>query len=285
MININIDPVAIRIGPIPIGWYGIMVVLAVLTIILWLVREVRRGADFIFDTVITAAVVGIPSGVVFSRLLHILDHWSYYSQHLNEMVGGEGLTIWGAVLGGTLGMWIYSRFSRFKYSKFLDAIAPAVILGQAIGRIGCTINGCCNGLPTTLPWGIRYTNPASYGYFDSIVLPGGVGLHPVVVYEMIYDLIIFGVLLKLRKRFKPDGALYAIYLSFYSVWRFVIDFLRPGVPLLFGLHEAQLISILVLLVTIPFIILKARLADKVVVPEVTQTQVVTEPAPPAQPQS
>ncbi len=285
MININIDPVAISIGPITIGWYGIMVDLAVVTIILWLVREVRRGAEFTFDTAITAAVVGIPSAVVFSRLLHIVDHWSYYSQHLNELVGGEGLTIWGAVLGATLGIWIYSRFSHFKYSKFLDAIAPAVILGQAIGRIGCTINGCCNGLPTTLPWGIRYTNPASYGYFDSIVLPGGVGLHSVVVYEMIYDLIIFGVLLKLRKRFKPDGALYAIYLSFYSVWRFVIDFLRPGVPLLFGLHEAQLISILVLLVTIPFIILKVRPADKVAVPEVTQAEAVTEPAPPAQPQS
>ncbi len=285
MININIDPVAISIGPISISWYGIMVDLAVVTIILWLIREVKRGAEFTFDTAITAAVVGIPSGVVFSRLLHILDHWDYYSVHLNELVGGEGLTIWGAVLGAALGIWIYSRFSHFKYGVFVDAIAPATILGQAIGRVGCTINGCCNGLPTTLPWGLRYINPASFGYYDTVVLPGGVGLHPVVVYEIIFDLIIFGVLLKLRGRFKPSGALFAIYLSFYSVWRFVIDFLRPGVPLLFGLHEAQLIAILVLLVTVPFIILKVRPADKTVAPVVVEPAATTEPVPPAQPQS
>ena len=274
MIEIGINPKIFSIGPITIGWYGVMVDIAVIVIILWLLRAVKRDTELTADTVITAAIVGIPSGVIFSRLLHVLDQWGYYSQHLNEIIGGEGLTIWGAVLGATLTIWIYSKISNFKYTHFLDVIAPAVILGQAIGRVGCTINGCCYGSPTALPWGIRYTNPESFGYFDSTSLPPGIGLHPVPVYEIIFNLTVFAILLRFRGRFKPDGSLYAIYLTFYAVWRLVIDFLRQGTPFAFGLHEAQVISIAVLLITIPFIIFRVRPVKKDI--QTTEAQPTTQ---------
>ena len=248
MIEIGINPVAF----LNVRWYGIFVTLAIIVIILWLVWQVRRGANLSYNTVFTAALVGIPSGIVLARLLHVIDRWDYYSQNLGQIIGGSGLTAYGAVLGAALGIWIYSKFSKLQFGYFADLVAPAVIVAQAvIGRVGCTINGCCYGVKTSLPWGIVYTHPDSLG-------PLGVAVHPTQVYELIFGLIVFGILLKLRGRFKPDGSLFLIYLGLYSVWRIGIDFLREGTPFLFGLHQAQVIGIIVLAITISLLALRTR---------------------------
>jgi phosphatidylglycerol:prolipoprotein diacylglycerol transferase len=251
MITISIDPVAFTIGPIEVRWYGIMIALAILTVVMWTAWQVKKGASVSYDTVFTAALVGIPSGVVLSRLLHVIDAWEYYGQNLGEIIGGGGLTAYGAVLGATLGIWVYSRFSRFQFGYFADVVAPGIILAQAVGRVGCTLNGCCYGSETFLPWSIVYTHPGS-------LCPLGVAVHPTQVYELIWNLLVFGVLFKLRGRLKPDGSLYLIYLSLYSAYRLGTDFLRDGTSFLFGLHQAQVIAIIVLAIAIPFLSLKAR---------------------------
>ncbi|MBA7571755.1 Phosphatidylglycerol--prolipoprotein diacylglyceryl transferase [subsurface metagenome] len=252
MITISIDPVAF----LNIRWYGIFIALAIIWIILWLVWQVRGGAHLSYETIFTAALVGIPSGIVLARLLHVIDLWGYYIQNPREIIGGSGLTAYGAVLGAALGIWIYSKFSKLQFGYFADLVAPAVIVAQAvIGRIGCTINGCCYGVKTSLPWGIVYTHPDSLG-------PLGVAVHPTQVYELIFGLIVFGILLKLRGRFKPDGSLFLIYLGLYSVWRIGIDFLREGTPFLFSLHQAQIIGIIVLAITIPLLALRTRWIKK-----------------------
>ena len=253
MITISIDPVAFAIGSIEVRWYGIMVALAILTVVLWTAWQVKKGANISYDTLFTAALVGIPSGVILSRLLHVIDGWEYYSQNPGEIIGGGGLTAYGAVLGTTLGIWIYSRFSKFQFGYFADVVAPGIILAQAIGRVGCTLNGCCYGLETFLPWSIVYTHPGS-------LCPLGVTVHPTQVYEIIWNLLVFGVLLKLRGRLKPDGSLFLVYLSLYSVYRLGADFLRPGTPFLFGLHQAQVIAIIVLAIAIPLLVSKTRWA-------------------------
>ncbi len=247
MIEIGIDPIAF----LNIRWYGIFIALAIIWIILWLVWQVRRGANLSYETVFTAALVGIPSGIVFSRLLHVIDLWDYYSQNPGQIIGGGGLTAYGAILGAALGIWIYSRFSKLNFSYFADLVAPAIILAQAVGRVGCTINGCCYGTLTSLPWGIIYTHPDSFA-------PLGVATHPTTVYELIYNLIVFAVLLKLRRRFKPNGSLFLIYLSLYSLWRLATDFLRVGTPFLFGLHQAQVIGIIVLAICVSLLALRTR---------------------------
>jgi len=250
MIEIGIDPVAF----LNIRWYGIVVALAIIWIILWLVWQVRRGANLSYETILTAAVVGIPSGIVLARLLHVIDLWEYYSQNPGQIIGGGGLTAYGAVLGAALGIWIYSKFSKLQFGYFADLVAPSVIVAQAvIGRIGCTINGCCYGIeaPTWLPWSVVYTHHNSYA-------PLGIPLHPTQPYELIFGLIVFGILFKLRGRFKPDGSLFFIYLSLYAVWRLGIDFLRVGTPFLFGLHQAQVISIIVLAICVSLLALRTR---------------------------
>jgi len=268
--TMNIDPVAI--GALGIRWYGIMVGLAVLALVLWTLWQVRRGANLSSDTVLTAALVGIPSGIVVSRLLHVIDNIVIarlhpelvlsgsvidYAQHPGQIVGSSGLTIYGAILGAILGIWIYSKFSDFKFGYFADVIAPGVILAQAIGRVGCTINGCCHGLvaPAWLHWTITY--PAGHDYFVGADFLGK-PLYPTQPYEIIFCLIVFAVLFKLKGRLKPDGSLFAVYLALYSLWRIGIDFLRVGSPFFFGFHQAQVMGIIVLLVIIPLLAIRTR---------------------------
>jgi len=247
MINIDINPIAF----LNVRWYGIMIALAIIVIVLWMVWQVRKGARISYDTVFTAALVGIPSGIVLARLLHVIDLWEYYSQNPGQIIGGSGLSAYGAILGAALGIWVYSKFSKLQFGYFADLVAPAIILGQAVGRVGCTINGCCYGIETSLLWGISYTHP------DSLA-PLGIVVHPTQVYEIIYLMIIFGVVLKLKGRLKPDGSLFLVYLSLYSLWRFGIDFIREGTSFLLSLHQAQVIAIIVLAIAIPLLAYRTR---------------------------
>jgi len=255
MFYLGVNPVAFTIGLISVRWYGIMVALAVVTLILWALWSVKKGARISYETVINAAIVGIPSGIIFSRLLHVIDYWDYFMEHPGEIVGGSGLTIYGAVLGAALGVWIFSRFRKISFGYLADMLAPGIILAQAVGRVGCTINGCCYGIESHLPWAVIYTHPESLG-------PIGIPVHPTQPYEIIYNLIVFGILFSLRKRFRPDGSLFLVYLTFYAVWRLGIGFIREGKALLFGLHEAQLISIVVLIITITLLALRTRWVKK-----------------------
>jgi len=253
LITIGINPIAFTIGEISVRWYGVMIALAVVVLILWMVWQIRRGADISYDRLLTVALIAIPSGIIISRLLHIIDLWGFYMANPGLLWGFGGLTIWGAILGATLGIWIYSRFTDFKYGYFMDVIAPGVLLAQAVGRVGCTINGCCYGMaaPAWLPWSVVYTHPDSYA-------PLGIAVHPTQPYEIIFLLIVFGVLFWLRKRFQPEGSLFLIYLSMYSIWRLGLGFLRDGTDFLFGLQQAQVIGIIVLLIVIPMLVLRTR---------------------------
>jgi phosphatidylglycerol:prolipoprotein diacylglycerol transferase len=258
MIEVNINPIAFSIGPINVGWYGIMVTLAIITLVGWALYWAKKDPDITYDNVINAALVGIISGVIFSRLLHVIDLWNYYIHNPSKIIGGEGLTIWGAVLGAALGIWIYSRISKKSFAHFADMLAPGIILAQAIGRVGCTILGDDYGYPTTLPWGFVYTSPNS----PANQVMGLTPTHPVVLYEIFYNLIIFGVLMLLRKKLKPDGSLFLVYLGFYSIWRIGSDFLREGTDFLFGLHQAQFIGVVVLLICVFLIVLRTRWVKK-----------------------
>ena len=251
MITIGIDPVAFTIGSIEVRWYGIMVALGITALVLWMLWQVKKGAKISYDTAFTAALVGIPSGVILARVLHVIDLWEYYGQNPGQIIGGGGLTAYGGVLGAALGVWIYSRFSRFRFGYFTDVIAPGIILAQAIGRVGCILNGCCYGSETLLPWGIIYNHPDS-------ACQVGAAVHPTQAYEIIWNLTVFGILIALKGRLKPDGSLFLVYLSLYSVWRFGSDFLRDGTPFLFGLHQAQVIAAIVLAIAIPLLVLRTR---------------------------
>jgi phosphatidylglycerol:prolipoprotein diacylglycerol transferase len=271
LINFGANPVAFELGSFSMRWYSTFLTLAVVWLIFWMWLQVKKGAQITLDTVLSMALVGIPSGIIFARLLHVIDDIVIaslhpeltasgqvinYLQHPGLIIGGAGLTIYGAILGAALGIWIYCKITKTKMGYIVDLMAPGIIIAQAIGRVGCLLNGCCYGTPTTLPWGLVYTDPQSFGF------NGGIPTHPTVVYEIIYCIIVFAVLMMLRKKLKPDGSLFALYLALYAAWRLGIDFLRDGTPFLFGLHQAQVISIIVLAITVPWMIKNSRLVKK-----------------------
>ncbi len=258
MITISIDPVAFHIGPMEVRWYGIIVALGVAAVILWMTRQITsKKADLPSPPDPIVIVFAILSGVVASKLFHVID-MKVTTGQWGQFFSGAGLSIYGAVIGVSLFFWIYSKVKHYQFGLFADLVAPGIILAQAIGRVGCTINGCCYGMPTSLPWGVVYTHPDSIAYFASQALPQGMGLHPTQPYELVFCLIGFAILLRLRGRLKPDGSLFLVYFTLYSAWRVGIDFLREGTPFLLGLHQAQFIAIVVLAVTIPLLALRTR---------------------------
>jgi phosphatidylglycerol---prolipoprotein diacylglyceryl transferase len=253
---IGIDPVILKIGPVSLSWYGLMVALGVVTVVAWLAWQNKIYRVLNHDNLFNVALVGILSGIVFSKVLHVIDQLDYYTHNPGRILSGEGLTIWGAVLGAAIGIWIYSKISRqFRYLAFGDMIAPGIILAQAVGRVGCTINGCCYGIASDSPLAVIYNHPHSYA-------PVGVAVLPTQVFEIFYDLVVFGILVALKDRLKPEGSLFIVYFALYSAWRFGIEFIRTGTPFLFGLHQAQFIALVILAITLPIIVMRVRWNNK-----------------------
>ena len=147
-------------------------------------------------------------------------------------------------------MIIVARIRAFPLAPYADLAALGLILAQAIERIGDIINGEHISKVTSLPWGVSYThlNSPAFG------LPP---THPAVAYELLMDLIIFGVLLKLRRRIRPDGSLFLLYLTLYSTGRFFLSFLRLDSNTVFlSLNQPQWIGLLVLVVAIPLLVFR-----------------------------
>ena len=256
MIEIGIDPILFEIGPLALGWHGIFVILAVIVGILVSLR-LARGDAIDRGIIYGIAPWAVLGGLVGARLFHVLDYLALYATEPVAMLRfwDGGLSIFGAILGGTLAGAIYARMSGLSLGHLADLAAPGLILAQAVGRIGCTINGDAYGLPTSLPWAFVYTHPDAYA-------PLGVLGHPSPVYEIIWDLLVFAVIWRMRGRIRPEGSLFLVYLSLYAFGRFFIEFTRALPSLeqinLGGLHEAHFIALLVLAVCVPLLIYRMR---------------------------
>jgi len=248
-IKVSIDPVLVSIGPADIRWYGLMFTLGIVVVVLWTLAGAKK-AGISKDIIYTSALWAIPFGLIISHLVYVLDDLDHFVDHPSDIFNLEGFTIYGGMLGGLLGIWIYNRLRGQPFGRLADAMAPGVMLGLAVGRIGCTINGCCYGTKTTLPWGIIYTDKDSYA-------PTGVAVHPTQVYELLFCLAVFGILLGLRRKLKVEGSLILLCLIIYSAGRFLLSFIRENTTY-GGLREAQIISLLVLLITVPLFIYNIR---------------------------
>ena len=245
MVTINIDPVLVHLGPIAVSWYGLAIASAIFAAFRLTVSEARRrgiDTDPLADLVIWVVIGGLVGG----RLLHVIDRWSVYAADPMQvlMVQNGGLAIEGAILGGTLAGIIGARRLGLPVFRLSDAVAPGLILGQAIGRLGCLVNGDALGPATDGTWGIRYVNPGA------MAPQLGTAYQPTFAYEAMWDLIVFAILWSMRGRLRQDGQLFALYLALYAVGKFALTFLRTEVIWLYGLQEAQLVAIGVLLLAI-----------------------------------
>ncbi len=247
-IIIDINPVLFASGPVTIRWYGVMISVAIIVAGLLAIREAKR-IGISEDEVLYVLVWAVPAALAGARLFHVIDAWDYYITYPLQILAIQegGLAIYGGLAGGLLaGAWAARRKGILSW-KLLDIAAPSMILGQAIGRIGCFINGDHQGAPANLPWATAYVNPGS-------LAPDSEPRHPTQVYELLYDLAVFALLIALRPRLKRDGMVFALYAALYAFGRFWISALREDAPFLMGLKEDQVISVLAFLVAIPLMV-------------------------------
>jgi prolipoprotein diacylglyceryl transferase len=215
-----------HLGPIPIRAYALCII-AGIAVAVWLTRRrwAARGGDP--DVVLDIAMWAIPFGVVGGRLYHVLtDPELYFAPGRDPMraffIWEGGLGIWGAVALGALGAWIGCRRRGIDLLDFGDALAPGLVLAQAIGRWGNYFNQELYGGPTTLPWAVRI-DPA-HRPADS---PNVALYHPTFLYESLWNVAVAVLLLWVDRRFTvPRGKLFALYVAAYTLGRGVIEGLR-----------------------------------------------------------
>ena len=260
--NLNLDPTIVSVGALDIGWHGIMMFLGTVTgvgVTLYLARKVGIKDDITFSAALWAVIFGF----IGARVTNVIDNWAeYYSHNPGKILAVQegGLGWYGALIGGTLAVAVYSRIAKFSLARFADAAAPGLFLGLSIGRIGCTLNGDAIGAETTLPWGLAYTNPAALVPRELL----GVPTHPSPIYEIMWNAVMLLILWRLWKRLSPDGSLFLVSLVLYAIGRFIISWSRAE-DLVWGgpLHQSHVISIgIFLFAVVMLIVRKTRLVKR-----------------------
>jgi phosphatidylglycerol:prolipoprotein diacylglycerol transferase len=237
--TVTIDPIIVSFGHLALRWYS-LILLTATAVGVWLTAKEAARRGFREDDVYDAALWILGGGLVGARLFHVLDHWSdiFAADPIRALYIWEGgLAIWGAVVGGLIAAAIVCWRRGWNFAKLLDAGAPGVVLAQAIGRIACVITGDAVGKPTAGPFGLAYTSP------NALVPKLGVYYTPMPIYELIVNLGIFVLLWLLRKRQWRDGTLFLVYLTLYSIERFLLAFTSSYQILAFGLTQSQVVAI------------------------------------------
>ena len=252
--EINLDPNVFQLGPLLITWHGFFSAVG-LAIGLWITARLVRGSTMTGDDVYTVAMAAVPGGIVGARLLFVLENWHLFADRpLGVFAINEGgISIYGAVIGGSIAGAILARRMRFPVAFLADRSAIGLIVGEAIGRIGDIINGEHHGREAFgLPWSVTYTHPGT-------LAEPRVPVHLAVAYEMLWDLVMGGLLYLLLRRQPLHGMTYVAYLFVYSLGRFWTGFFRKDTIVLpasptgdIGLGMAQTIAVLLMLISIPW---------------------------------
>ena len=249
------------LGPIPLRAYAICIMLGIL-LALWVThrRYAARGGDT--DMVWDAAIVAIPAGIIGGRLYHVItDADKYFCDTCNPAdalnITAGGLGIWGAVALGAAGVALLFRWKKVPLAPFADAVAPAIILGQAVGRLGNWFNQEIYGRPTDLPWALDiYYRVDANGEFAPLTgrSTGEVitSVHPTFLYELLWNLLIFALLILIDRRFRlAPGALFALYVAGYTLGRFWIELMRDdAATMILGQRVNTWVSAIVFLISV-----------------------------------
>lgn len=228
-----------HLGPLPLRAYAVCIIVGIVVAVWWGSRrwQARGGQP---GEVIDVALWAVPFGLIGGRIYHVLTDWSTYFGPGGKGLGAAfriwdgGLGIWGAVAFGAVGAWIGARNMGIKLPSFGDALAPAILLAQAIGRLGNYFNQELFGRETTLPWGLEiYDRTNSDGVVSYKLIEGAstgdvyAVVHPTFLYEMVWNVLVVIALVLIDRHFRVGhGRLFAMYVAGYCVGRFAIELMR-----------------------------------------------------------
>ena len=255
LLLLDINPVAFHLGPIPVRWYGILIVSGILIAYYVGQKEaVKRGLpeDFLADLLLWA----VPISILCARIYYVAMRWDYYSQYPGKMIEiwNGGIAIHGALFGAFATAYIFTRIRGVSFLRVADIAAPSILIGQIIGRWGNFMNQ------------EAYGGPVSRTFLENLFLPDwiinqmyieelGTYVHPTFLYESVWNLIGLLILLVLRKVNLNRGEIFFSYLIWYSIGRFYIEGLRTDSLYLIGdIRSAQVVSIIGIIVGIGAII-------------------------------
>ena len=248
-------------------WYGVLMALGIL-IGVWLTLREGKRKKLTEDDILDMCLVIIPSGVVGARLYYVIFEWaSYASNPIRALYIWEGgLAIYGAVIGGLIGMFIYSRVKKIRFLKLADCIAPGLVLAQAIGRWGNFFNQEAFGLPINngeLMWFPFAVYIEGYHTFN-----GQPCSHPyhmaTFFYESVWCLIVFIILWSCRRKFKHDGDAILSYAALYGLERMFVERLRgdslyiikPGGAIAAGVRVSEMLSFILVAAIAAFFLIR-----------------------------
>jgi len=232
---------------------------AVLFVIMF--REAKRLG--ITRDIYSIFLWGIIGGLIGGRLAYVIYDWDYFVANPREIIGFAGVAQSGMIIGIIAAALVYMGVTRMRFSMLLsmgDAVAVGMPLALAIGRIGCTINGCCYGqispfhfFPLAVIYTPRDTLPPQYW---------NVPLYPTQIYHLLWNLIVFAIVWRLRGKFKPEGSLAFFCFCIFAAGDFGLRFLRAEEPWLWGLRQAQVADLAALVIFLPWLIIKMRRFQK-----------------------
>lgn len=270
------DPIAFQIGPITIYWYGLLIATGAL-VGAWLASLEAQRREWNPDHVWNALVICLILGLIGARLYHVISSpaggaqgWDYYRQHPidiirfwrdGQLTGISGLGIYGAIVGGLLGLFIYTHFAGLRFFDWADIGVIGLAMGQAIGRWGNFFNQELYGDPTNVPWGIRIDQAHRLPEFAD--LPPDTRFHPTFLYESLWNLLIVGILLYVARRFENrlrSGDLLLAYGILYPGGRFLVEFQRPDAWTIAGIPTAQIIAVVSIVICAGLLVYRHRLA-------------------------
>ena len=267
-------PKLFQIGPIPVYSYGLMLGICFIVASYLLSKEFKRK-KMDENIAVNITFLSLIGGVAGAKLLYIFEEWSYITSlpsnklfSTDGLFSAQGLTFYGGFILAAVLVYLYVRSKKIPFLRVCDTAAPSLAVGYGIARIGCHLSGDGDyGLPVSefaswVPWGTNYSNgtlPPSVAFrgteiaqkFGGIV-PDNTLCHPTPVYEFILGVIIFSILWYYRKKFKIDGKLFFLYLILSGIARLLVEFIRLNPKIIFGLSEAQLISIILITIGIYF---------------------------------
>lgn len=212
-------PVLFKIFGINIYGYGTMITIGILFALMLLMK---RGKEKNYDDnmLLDMSIGTIIAGILGGKILYIITDFQYIKDNPQVIIKefGSGFVIYGAIIGGIIGIIAYCKIKKWKILDVMDLTIPSVALAQGFGRIGCFLAGCCYGKPTNLCIGVTFK--------ESLFAPSFIKLHPTQIYSSIFDFSLALFLLWYDKKKRKSGRVFSMYIIIYSIGRFIVEYLR-----------------------------------------------------------
>jgi phosphatidylglycerol---prolipoprotein diacylglyceryl transferase len=239
-----LDPTFLEFGVLRIQWYGLIIGLGTMLALYLAIKESeRRGMHK--DTFMDLMLFAVPIAIICARIYYVIFKWDYYSQNPSKIIAiwEGGIAIHGALIGSVVTAIVFARVKGLSFWKIADIAAPSIILGQAIGRWGNFMNQEAHGGPIAENQIQTFYNVLPDFIMDQMYIQGTY-YHPTFLYESIWSLVGFALLLMLRKVNLRRGEMFLTYVIWYSIGRFFVEGLRTDSLMLGDIRVAQLISVL-----------------------------------------